>query len=297
MSHPLKGIFGAAYACSNPSITYCDDWYTTQYKPVYDNPQLKKSLHHLKTLGINTVRTYYLDPNRNHADFLTVCSNLKIAVEIGISNNLLDQRNTEQIRKLVNEVRNFPCVKLYTVGNEYFGDIENIRWGVETVWGIDNSKYIMHSSIFDHNFESASRIYQRIPDHIKPKYIVGINMYFYGNPPKQQGDVVQNVVRDYYNHPILRTSFLIISEYGRNDDSWESIWNYQWGNSEALKKYPNYLGWELFSYSNESWKGSGHGENNYGILTEDGREKQTYYAIRDFKNTDAFRQTIKSSFL
>jgi hypothetical protein len=66
-------------------------------------------------------------------------------------------------------------------------------------------------------------------------------------------------------------------------------------NDQCLRKYEKYLGWELFSYSSESWKGGGNGENNYGILTEDGREKQTYYAVRDFKNTDAFRQMIKPS--
>ena len=63
---------------------------------------------------------------------------------------------------------------------------------------------------------------------------------------------------------------------------------------ECLKKYPNYLGYELFSYANESWKGNHLSENNYGILTEDGKEKSTYYAIKDFKNTDAFKLNIKN---
>ena len=296
MTHQLKGLFGTAYSCSNSNNTYCDDWYTSQYKYVYGNSQDKKSLHNLKKLGFNIVRTYYLDPNRDHSEFLSLCTNLKIAVEIGISNNLLDSRNLEQLYKLIHEVRNFPCVKLYTVGNEYFGDIQNIKWGIENIWNIDNTKFIMHSSIFDNNFETASKIYQLVPLHIKKKYIVGINMYFYNNPPNKQGDVIQNVIKDYYNNSILKDSYLVISEYGRNDDSAEAIWNFQWGNDQCLRKYEKYLGWELFSYTSESWKGNHNGENNYGIIQEDGKEKKSYSAINDFIRTEAFKQTVKNNF-
>ena len=74
----------------------------------------------------------------------------------------------------------------------------------------------------------------------------------------------------------------------------DNSWNFSFGNIECLKKYPNYLGYELFSYANESWKGNHQGENNYGIITEDGKEKQTYKAIANFKNTDQFKQNIKN---
>jgi hypothetical protein len=292
--HQLKGLYGAAYSCSHAGISYCDDWYTLPYKNTYDNVSNKKSLQHLRSLGFNMVRTYYLDPNRDHTDFLTQCEKNNLSVEIGISNNLLDSRDVSQITKLISSIKRFKCIKIYTVGNEYFNSIDNIIFGIQLVYSLDSTKFIMHSSIFDQQFMSAKKIYQRIPDHIKPKYIVGINMYFYNNPASQHGDVVQNVVRDYYNDPIMKNSYLIISEYGTNDDNWNAIWNFSFGNTECLKKYPNYLGYELFSYANESWKGNHLSENNYGILTEDGKEKSTYYAIKDFKNTDAFKLNIKN---
>lgn len=294
--HQLKGIYGVAYACSNGSITYCDDWFTDQYKNVYDNPSSNKSLQNVKALGFNNIRTYYLDPNRDHSTFLKLCDQLNLSVEIGISNNLLDNRDINSIQKLINNVKNYKCVKIYTVGNEYFGNVDNIIFGIETVFSIDSNKYIMHSSIFDENFKTAKFIYNKVPGYIKSKYIVGINMYFYNNPAEKHGDVVQNVVRDYYANNDLKNSYLIISEYGtfRDNEQWNALWNFSWGNIECLKKYPNYLGYELFSLTNESWKGSHNGENNYGILTENGEPKNAYYAIREFKNTDAFKQNIKN---
>ena len=294
--HQLKGIYGIAYSCSNATVSYCDDWFTDQYKNVYDNPSSNKSLQNVKNLGFNNIRTYYLDPNRDHSSFLKLCDQLNLSIEIGISNNLLDNRDINSIQKIINNVRNYKCVKIYTVGNEYFGNVDNIIFGIETVYSIDSSKYIMHSSIFDENFKTAKFIYNKVPNYIKPKYIVGINMYFYNNPAQTHGDVVQNVVRDYYGNNELKNSYLIISEYGtfRDNEQWNALWNFSWGNVECLKKYPNYLGYELFSLTNESWKGSHNGENNYGILTENGEPKNAYYAIREFKNTDAYKQNIKS---
>lgn len=291
--HPLKGINGVAYSCSNSNDTYCKDWYTSQYRDTYTNS--KKSLYQVKNLGFNNVRTYYLDPNQDHNDFLSLCDQLNLSVEIGISNNLLDQRNADQIRKLMNNVSWHKCVKIYTVGNEYFNSIDNIIWAIDFVYSVDQNKFIMHSSIFDNGFETAKRIYTRIPQHIKPKYIVGVNVYLYGNPPSEQGNVIQNVVRDYYNNPALRDSYLIISEYGRNDNSWDAIWNFQWGNVECLKKYEKYLGYETFAFSFESWKGGSNGENRYGLLTENGEPTNVYYAVLEFKKQPVFSQCIKSS--
>lgn len=294
MSHNLKGIYGIAYSCSNPNNTYCDDWYTDEYKNIFDSNQIK-SLSSVKTLGFNNIRTYYLDPNRNHNNFLNTCCKLNLSVEIGISNNLLENRDIQSIQKLINSVKYFSCVKIYTIGNEYFGNIDNIIFGLELVYSLDQNKFLMHSSIFDNNFQTAKNIYQKVPNYIKHKYIIGLNVYFYNNRAETHGDVLQNVIKEYYLDNILKDSYLIISEFGnyKDNEQWHSLWNFSWGNSECLKKYPKYLGYELFSYSNESWKGTHNGENNYGIITENGNPKDGYYAIREFKNTDAFKNTIK----
>lgn len=294
--HQLKGLYGVAYACSNSNINYCDDWYTEQYKHEFNNQNSNKSLQHLKSLGFNNIRTYYLDPNRDHSLFLQTCDTLNLSIEIGISNNLLDNRDINSIQKIINNVKKYKCVKIYTIGNEYFGNIDNIIYCLELVYSLDSNKYFMHSSIFDDNFQSAKNIYLKIPNYIKPKYIVGVNMYFYNNKADSHGDVVQNVISKYYSDPILNSSYLIISEYGtyRDEEQWSALWNFSWGNAECLKKYPNYLGYELFSYTNESWKGGHNGENNYGILKENGEPKAGYHAIREFSKTDAFKQNIKS---
>jgi hypothetical protein len=216
-------------------------------------------------------------------------------VEIGISNNLLENRDIKSIQTLINSIKHYSCIKIYTVGNEYFGNIENIIFALKLIHSLDQNKFLMHSSIFDNNFYTAKNIYQRIPNYIKNKYIVGLNVYFYNNKAETHGDVLQNVIKEYYLDNILTDSYLIISEFGnyKDNEQWNSLWNFNWGNSECLKKYPKYLGYELFSYSNESWKGTHNGENNYGIITENGNPKEGYHAIREFKNTDAFKNTIK----
>jgi len=298
MSHLLKGIYGVAYSCSSNFNTYCDDWFTSKYQSIYDNPSSKKSLQTVKSLGFNNIRTYYLDPNQDHSQFLSLCTKLNLSVEIGISNNLLDNRDKTNIQKLIQSVQSFPCVKIYTVGNEYFGDINNIIFGLELIYSLDPTKYLMHSSIFDDNFKTAKFIYSLIPSHIikANKYIVGINMYFYNNPAHTHGDVLQNVVKQYYSDNLLKNSYLIISEYGnyKTNEQWTSLWNFSWGNIECLQKYPKYLGYELFSYSDESWKGNHNGENNYGLIKENEEVKDAYYAILEFKNSIAYKNHIKS---
>jgi hypothetical protein len=297
--HPLKGLYGVAYACSNSNISYCDDWYTEPYKNEFNNQSSNKSLQHLRSLGFNNIRTYYLDPNRDHTSFLNLCDQLNLSIEIGISNNLLDKRDISSIQKIINNVKHHKCVKIYTVGNEYFGSVDNIIYCLEIVYSIDPNKYLMHSSIFDDKFQTAKFIYSKVPEYLKSKYIVGLNIYFYNNKADTHGDVIQNVLRDYYSDSVLKNSYLIISEYGtyRDEEQWSALWNFSWGNIECLKKYPNYLGFELFSYSNESWKGGHNGENNYGILKENGEPKSGYYAIREFSKTEVFKQNIKSILL
>ena len=126
----MKGLYGTAYSCSNPSITFCDDWFTTKYKSVYNNPNSFRSLQNVKQLGFNIIRTYYLKPNNDHNDFLSLCDSLNLAVEIGISNNLLDSQDKAGIVKLINEVKSHRSVKIYTVGNEYRGSTNNIIFGI-----------------------------------------------------------------------------------------------------------------------------------------------------------------------
>lgn len=296
--HQLKGIYGIAYSCSTSKDTYCKDWYTSEFNQIFNpNEQSKRSLSNVKKLGFNNIRTYYLDPNCDHTEFLNVCDNLNLSIEIGISNNLLDNHDVESIKKIINNVKNHKCVKIYTIGNEYFNSIDNIIFVLEYIYNMDPNKYYMHSSIFDYNFMTAKKIYQRIPNYIKNKYIVGLNIYLYNNSANTHGDVIQNVLKEYYSDNILKDSYLIISEFGNNINSeqFSSLWNFSFGNLECLKKYPNYLGFELFSLTNESWKGKQNSESNYGILIEEGEPKPSYYAILDFSICSEFKQYIRST--
>lgn len=280
--HQLKNTFGVAYSCSTDKNTYCEDWYTDKYKYTYANIYIDKSLYKLKSLGFNGIRTYYLNPDSNHDYFLALCDNLQLNVEIGISNDLLDTRNIVKITKLITSVQKYNCIKIYTIGNEYFGNIDNIIWALNLVYELDSYRYLMHSSIFDFNFKTAKLVYSKVPNYIKNKYIVGINMYFYSNLPESQGDVLQDVLKKYYNDELLKHSYLIITEYGRNDNNYTALWNFLWGNKVSLEKYEKYLGFNYFSYSDESWKGSLNNENNYGLLTENGDKKNILNAIEDF---------------
>ena len=283
MRHQLKGLYGIAYSCSNSSNK--------------NSLLSEKSLQSVKSLGFNHIRNYFLDPNKDHSEFLTLCCQLNLSIEIGIANHLLENRDVKNIQKLINSVKKYKCITIYTVGNEYFGDINNIIFAIELIYSLDCNKYIMHSSIFDNQFTTAKKIYSKIPNYIVQKYIVGINIYFYNNAANTHGDLIQNVINEYYLDSILQNSYLIISEFGNNktEDQWNSLWNFSWGNSECIKKYPKYLGYSLFSFSNENWKAVHNGENNYGIVNEDGKPKDGYYAIREFKKTDNYKNTIKKN--
>jgi hypothetical protein len=121
-------------------------------------------------------------------------------------------------------------------------------------------------------------------------------MYFYSNAANTIGSVIQNVVRDFYNHPQLKSAHLVISEYGTNDNDPVRLSSFAEGNLACLTKYEKYLGFELFAFADESWKGSGSGENNYGIVTESGVQKKTYAAITAFKASSGFQNLVKKSF-
>jgi hypothetical protein len=296
MSHELKGLYGVAYSCSNNNNKYCDDWFIEKYQSIYKHGGIR-SLNSVKDLGFNHIRTYYLKPDENHNDFLQLCVNLGLTIEIGISNNLLDNRDVESIKKLVNSTRNYKCVKMYTVGNEYFGNVDNVTFALELIYSLDNTKYLMHSCIFDNGFQAIKKVYSKLSNNsgIKTKYIVSLNVYFYNNSANSHGDVIQNVIKDYYNDDMLKYTFLIISEFGnnKNEEQWNSLWNFSFGNVECLKKYNKYLGYCLFSYTSEGWKGNNLGENNYGILTENGEQKSGYHALDQFKNTEEFKRNIR----
>ncbi len=291
MYHPLKGLYWVAYSCSARDNKYCDDWLVEKYKNIYRHGGVK-SLSNVKNLGFNHIRTYYLRAEDNHHDFLSYMDELGMTVEIGISNDLLENRNEEAISKLVNSTKNYKCVKIYLVGNEYFGNVWNIVWALELIHGLDNSKYLMHSSVFDEGFNLCKNILTKINNSsLMSKYIVSLNTYFYGNLAHTHGDVIQNVINDFYRDPVLKNSYLIISEFGNNKDSeqWTSLWNFLHGGVESMKKHTKFLGFCLFSYSNESWKGQANGENNYGLITEEGQKKDGYYAVEQFKAGDAFK--------
>jgi hypothetical protein len=298
MPHSLKGLYGVAYSCSTNCNKYCDDWFQTKYKNVYKDSNTR-SVKEVKKLGFNHIRTYYLKPEEDHSDFLQLCSDLNITIEIGISNDLIESRNTALIAKLVNSTKIYKCVKIYTAGNEYFGNLENVAFCLSYIYSLDNSKYIMHSTIFDDKFKTAKDVFRILNNGtntgIKENYIVSINMYFYNNSPMSHGDVLQNVLREYYMDEELKNTYLIVSEFGnyKNEEQWNSFWNFNFGMVECLKKYNKFLGYCLFSFTDESWKGEHLGENKYGIITENGEKKQGYYAIEQFKNTDAYKQYIR----
>ena len=90
---------------------------------------------------------------------MSLCDSLNLAVEIGISNNLLDNQDKSSIVKLINQVKSHRSVKIYTVGNEYRGSTNNIIFGIQAVFEADSSKFIMHSSVFDANFATAAKIF------------------------------------------------------------------------------------------------------------------------------------------
>lgn len=291
MNHELKGLYGVAYSCSNRENKYCDDWLTEKYKNVYRNDNIR-SVKNVKQLGFNHIRTYYLRPNDNHNDFLSHLDELNLTVEIGLSNDLLEKRDSDSIKKIINSTKDFKCVKMYLVGNEYFGDVWNIVWALELIHSIDNKKYLIHSAVFDPGFNLCKNILTKINNKsLSEKYVVSLNTYFYSNPAHTHGDVIQNVVKDFYSDPILKNSYLIISEFGNNKDSeqWNSIWNFLHGSVECIKNNNKFLGFCLFSYSNESWKGDNNGENNYGIVRENGERKDGYHAVEHFKSTDAYK--------
>jgi hypothetical protein len=293
-----KPVYGIAWSASNPSIQYCDDWCTEEYKKIFAIPG-RGDLQRLKSLGFNLVRTYYWDPARSHDSFLREADRVQIGVEVPIHNGLVHNRDIRGITKLVNEAKNYKCVKLYTVGNEMPPeDADNIAWALGQVTRIDPSRPVMHSTIFDENFKSAKNILRRVDSLTFNKYIAGINMYFYSNPPKSWGDCLQASIRDYFNDSMLRDTPLIISEIGyggmKEDLAFDAILNTLYGGFCALGNFPKFLGFELFSFQNESWKGAQNNESSYGLVKEDatGTPRRQYYAVENFGKTGFFRSIM-----
>lgn len=275
--HPIKGIFGITYSCSNKTINYCDDWYTDRYSNIFANNNSIRSLYNVRYLGFNNIRTYYLDPSKDHTLFLSLCDHLNLSVEVGISNQMLDTKSKSQISTLIKSVKNYKCVKLYRVGNEYVNSIDNIIFAIEIISSMEPLKYIMHSTYYDNNFNTVKKIYQRIPNYIKQKFIIGINL-------RGNSNIFPNLVNNFYNDYILKDAYLIVTEFGTPNNDYRFMKDGLDIHAQFLLRYPKYLGIEILSYTDESWKGNSNNNNSYGILTEGGEKKSTYQAILDFNN-------------
>ena len=118
-------------------------------------------------------------------------------------------------------------------------------------------------------------------------------MYFYSNPANTIGQVIQNVLKSFYDNSVLKNAYLIIPEYGTNNNDPVRISSFNDGIVQCLKNYEKFLGYSLFAYSDESWKGTSNGENNYGIVTESGTIKHTYSAVTAFKSSSGYNSVIK----
>jgi len=120
-------------------------------------------------------------------------------------------------------------------------------------------------------------------------------MYFYSNPANTIGAVISNVIKEFFSNRAFQNAYLVVSEYGTNDNDPTRITSFNQGILQCLQNYKNFLGYELFAYSDESWKGAANGENNYGIMKENGALKSTYSAVTSFQSSNGFRSVIKSS--
>jgi hypothetical protein len=120
-------------------------------------------------------------------------------------------------------------------------------------------------------------------------------MYFYSNAANTIGAVISNVVKEFFNNQAFKNAYLVISEYGTNDNDPTRISSFNQEIIQCLQNYKNFLGYELFAYSDEKWKGAANGENNYGIITENGAIKSTYSAVTAFQSNNGFKSAIKSS--
>ena len=120
-------------------------------------------------------------------------------------------------------------------------------------------------------------------------------MYFYSNAANTIGAVISNVVKEFFNNQAFKNAYLVISEYGTNDNDPTRISSFNQGIIQCLQNYKNFLGYELFAYADESWKGAANRENNYGIVTENGAVKSTYSAVTAFQSSNGFSSVIKSS--
>lgn len=297
MNYINKPVYGIAYSASNESINYCDDWATDAYSNKWGSLGAGE-LQKIKNLGFTQVRLYYLDPNRSHINFLNECQRINLGVEIPIHNGLVTNRDISGITKLVNEVKQFSCVKMYTVGNEMEPFLnDNIAWAIEQVARLDPNKAIMHSSIFDDGFKAAKAIFVRLSDYARARYIAGVNMYFYSNPPRTWGDCLQGAVNNWYNDPMVKNIPLIISEIGfagtNEQAAYDATHNTLYGGFAGLSNFPLFLGFELFSYRNEKWKGYGHNEALYGICKEDGSPRLQYQAVDNFSKSGFYRTIMQ----
>jgi hypothetical protein len=296
LQQQLKGTYGIAYSASTEQDQFCLDW-AADYMSSRFQAGGKNDLQKIKDLGFNMVRLYYLDPNNSHQLFLQRVQEVGLKMEVPIHNGLIESRDYNGIVKLVNEVKNSPVVKVYTVGNEMdrsFND--NIAWAMDVVNQLDPSRPLIHSSIFDEGFGAMKAVISKLNSQVRSKFIGGVNMYFYGNPVWQAGDCIQGAVKNWFNDQQLANVPLIITETGyggpNDDDQWTSIWNTLFGSFCCYDRHPLFLGIELFANQNEKWKGTRSNEHLYGIMTEYGTPRKAYYAVQDFSKSDAYRNMV-----
>ena len=297
MNYITKPIYGIAYSASNSSIHYCDDWATDAYSNKWSSTNGAGELQKIKNLGFNQVRLYYFDPARSHVNFLKECQRVGLMVEYPISNNLISARNIGAITTLINEAKQFSCVKMYQVGNEMGPqDFDNIAWAIETIVNMDPSRAIINSSIFDAGFISAKGVYSRLSVNAKQHYIAGVNMYFYSNPAVSWGDCLQGSVKNWYNDQAINQCPLIISEIGwggsNEQQGFDAVNNTIYGSGAAVTNFPKFMGVELFAWRNEAWKGTANNESLYGICNEDGTPRYQYQAVANFAQTGFYRSTL-----
>jgi hypothetical protein len=277
--------YGVCYGPSLPGDSYCKDWFTTDYKCQWSSDAgCRGDLADIRALGFRHIRGYYWDPDSDHSQFLAEAQKMGIAVEVPIHNGLIKTRNAGGIIKLVKSTKNYPSVKMYTVGNEMAQeDIPNIVWTINLIRTLNIQQMISHTCIFDAGYASVKALIAALEN--TRNFIPSVNYYFYSNPSSQAGNCFANAVKDWYNDRDLKEFPLYIGEfgwYGNDTTSAEALTSFIKGVIKAKKANRLLWGASVFEYQNSNWKTSVNGENNYGLITDRGVKKQTYFSIQAY---------------
>ncbi len=278
--------YGICYGPAFPSDKYCKDWFTTDYRCQWASaPSCRGDLADIRALGFRHVRGYYWDPEADHSQFLIEAQKIGVGVEVPIHNGLVKSRDANGIAKLVKSTKNYSAVRMYTVGNEMaLEDIPDIVWAINFVRTLNVLQPISHTTIFDAGYAMAKAIISALSGNLR-NYIPSVNYYFYSNPSYMTGDCLYNSIKEWYNDPITKNLPLYVGEfgwYGSTAVSADAITNFLKGIIRAKKDFRLLWGASLFEFSNEAWKGSTNGENNYGLITDRGIKKPTFFAVQSY---------------